>query len=237
MCFNYDDSVIATRERVTCFKPIQDLDINERFFHEIAWYLYKGYRILDIGTGNGYVLKELIRRNHDLALEFYGVDNSAEMVKAASEELGDLADIVRGSAERLPFRDETFEVVTAKNVTRINMREVYRVLKHGGVFVFREYGTGKGLCEVTKLFPGRVIRQREPEYYKRMAEDAGLSVIRLNSYLFTRKYDSAEDIVTIVRSFPLIQDFGEADEQLIIESCRDATVSSDPFIMVCKKEF
>ena len=159
------------------------------------------------------------------------------MVKAASEELGDLADIVRGSAERLPFRDETFEVVTAKNVTRINMREVYRVLKHGGVFVFREYGTGKGLCEVTKLFPGRVIRQREPEYYKRMAEDAGLSVIRLNSYLFTRKYDSAEDIVTIVRSFPLIQDFGEADEQLIIESCRDATVSSDPFIMVCKKEF
>ena len=237
MCFNYDDSVIATRERVTCFKPIQDLDINERFFHEIAWYLYKGYRILDIGTGNGYVLKELIRRNHDLALEFYGVDNSAEMVKAASEELGDLADIVRGSAERLPFRDVTFEVVTAKNVTRINMREVYRVLKHGGVFVFREYGTGKGLCEVTKLFPGRVIRQREPEYYKRMAEDAGLSVIRLNSYLFTRKYDSAEDIVTIVRSFPLIQDFGEADEQLIIESCRDATVSSDPFIMVCKKEF
>ena len=237
MCFNYDDSIIATRERVTCFKPIQDLDINERFFHEIAWYLYKGYRILDIGTGNGYVLKELIRRNHDLALEFYGVDNSAEMVKAASEELGDLADIVRGSAERLPFRDETFEVVTAKNVTRINMREVYRVLKHGGVFVFREYGTGKGLCEVTKLFPGRVIRQREPEYYKRMAEDAGLSVIRLNSYLFTRKYDSAEDIVTIVRSFPLIQDFGEADEQLIIESCRDATVSSDPFIMVCKKEF
>ena len=237
MCFNYDDSVIATRERVTCFKPIQDLDINERFFHEIAWYLYKGYRILDIGTGNGYVLKELIRRNHDLALEFYGVDNSAEMVKAASEELGDLADIVRGSAERLPFRDETFEVVTAKNVTRINMREVYRVLKHGGVFVFREYGTGKGLCEVTKLFPGRVIRQREPEYYKRMAEDAGLSVIRLNSYLFTRKYDSAEDIVTIVRSFPLIQDFGEADEQLIIESCRDAAVSSDPFIMVCKKEF
>ncbi|MBQ6414455.1 class I SAM-dependent methyltransferase [Candidatus Saccharibacteria bacterium] len=237
MCFNYDDSVIATRERVTCFKPIQDLDINERFFHEIAWYLYKGYRILDIGTGNGYVLKELIRRNHDLALEFYGVDNSAEMVKAASEELGDYADIVRGSAERLPFRDETFEVVTAKNVTRINMREVYRVLKHGGVFVFREYGTGKGLCEVTKLFPGRVIRQREPEYYKRMAEDAGLSVIRLNSYLFTRKYDSAEDIVTIVRSFPLIQDFGEADEQLIIESCRDATVSSDPFIMVCKKEF
>ena len=237
MCFNYDDSVIATRERVTCFKPTQDLDINERFFHEIAWYLYKGYRILDIGTGNGYVLKELIRRNHDLALEFYGVDNSAEMVKAASEELGDLADIVRGSAERLPFRDETFEVVTAKNVTRINMREVYRVLKHGGVFVFREYGTGKGLCEVTKLFPGRVIRQREPEYYKRMAEDAGLSVIRLNSYLFTRKYDSAEDIVTIVRSFPLIQDFGEADEKLIIESCRDATVSSDPFIMVCKKEF
>ena len=237
MCFNYDDSVIATRERVTCFKPIQNLDINERFFREIAWYLHNGYRVLDIGTGNGYVLKELIKRNRDLALEFYGVDSSTEMIRIATEELMGCADIVHGDADCLPFQNETFEVVTAKNVTRINMREVYRVLKHGGVFVFREYGAGKGLCEVTKLFPGRIIRQREPDYYKHRAEDAGLSVIRLNSYLLTRKYRSPEDIVAIVRSFPLIQDFGEADEQLIIESCRDATVRSDPFIMVCKKEF
>jgi ubiquinone/menaquinone biosynthesis C-methylase UbiE len=237
MCFNYDGSTIAIRNKVTCFKPAQNIDINELFFHEIAWYLYDGYKVLDIGTGNGFVLEELERRNKGGGLELYGIDNSSEMVELASSRLGDKADIIRGDINHLPFRDESFEVVTAKNVTRINMNEVHRILKHNGVLVFREYGGGKGLCEVTKLFPGRVIRSHEPDYYKRKAEDAGLSVIRFKKYYFKRKYNSPEEIVAIARSFPLIRDFSEEDAKLIIETCRDATISSDPFIMVCKKEF
>ena len=81
-------------------------------------------RILDIGTGNGFVLKQ-IQENSDIRSTLTGVDNSSEMVITARENLGENATILEGDNNNLPFADNFFDIVTAKNVTRYNSDELY----------------------------------------------------------------------------------------------------------------
>ena len=236
MCCEYNDSTLEARAALTQINPVQDLDINDLFFNLIITYLENGQSILDIGTGNGFVLREICDRSPYQDIDLYGIDGADKMVQLAKNNLGDEAKIVKASADELPFKNNSFDLVVAKNVTRINPVEIYRILKHGGTFVFREYGQGKGLCEIATLFPGRIIRQRNPFFYIDGLYKAGLSIISFNLYTITRKYGSIEDIITIVKSFPFIENFSPEDERKIINLYHDTKVTSDPFILVCRKE-
>ncbi len=236
MCCDYNETTLAARAELEQIKPNQNLDINELFFAKIFNYLKNEQNVLDIGTGNGFVLNEIVQHKPNLHLILYGVDNSEEMVSIAQKNLDGKAHFLLADANRLPFNGRSFDLVTAKNVTRINAGEIYRVLKPGGIFVFREYGRGKGLCEIASLFTGRIIRQRDPFFYINSLSEAGLSILSFEDYTITRQYGSAEDLVTIVKSFPFIKDFSQTDERKIIEKCHDGIVTSDPFILVCRKE-
>ena len=232
MRYDYNEATLTARAKLEQIKPDQNIDINELFFASISNYLRDGQYVLDIGTGNGFVLSEIAQRNSNLHLTLYGVDNSEEMISLAQKKLGNKAIL----ASHLPFTDRSFDLLTAKNVTRIHAGEIYRVLKPGGIFVFREYGRGKGLCEIISLFPNRIIRQRDPSFYVDSLNKAGLYTLSLNCYTVTRKYESIENLITIVKSFPFIENFSQEDEQKIIENFHDPVVTSDPFILVCRKE-
>lgn len=239
MRYDYNEKTLAARAETERLKPDQTLDINELFFTKILKYLngkIGEQSVLDIGTGNGYVLSEIAQRASNLHCSLYGVDNSEEMVSIAQKNLGAKAQILQADANHLPFNEGSFNLVTAKNVTRINPKEIYRVLKPGGVFVFREYGPGKGLCEIASLFPGRIIRQRDPLFYANSLSEAGLYILSLESYIITRDYGSPKNLITIVKSFPFIENFSQADEETIIAKCHTGVVISDPFILVCRKE-
>ena len=56
------------------------------------------------------------------------------MISLAQKKLGNKAILSRGDASHLPFTDRSFDLLTAKNVTRIHAGEIYRVLKPGGIF-------------------------------------------------------------------------------------------------------
>lgn len=236
MRYDYNEATLTARAKLEQIKPDQNIDINELFFASISNYLRDGQYVLDIGTGNGFVLSEIAQRNSNLHLTLYGVDNSEEMISLAQKKLGNKAILSRGDASHLPFTDRSFDLLTAKNVTRIHAGEIYRVLKPGGIFVFREYGRGKGLCEIISLFPNRIIRQRDPSFYVDSLNKAGLYTLSLNCYTVARKYESIENLITIVKSFPFIENFSQEDEQKIIENFHDPVVTSDPFILVCRKE-
>jgi ubiquinone/menaquinone biosynthesis C-methylase UbiE len=73
-----------------------------------------------------------------------GVDQSQEMVRQAAARNADAlrnrrVDLRYGSAERLPFSDQTFDKALAINSmqawpdARVGLREIWRVLKHDGV--------------------------------------------------------------------------------------------------------
>src|SRR5262245_27098344 len=98
-------------------------------------------KVLEVGFGPGVAIQLLLHRVP--AGSVAGVDYSQEMVRqAAARNAAALrdrkVDLRYGSVERLPFAEKMFDKVLAINSmqawpdTRAGLREIQRVLKHGG---------------------------------------------------------------------------------------------------------
>jgi ubiquinone/menaquinone biosynthesis C-methylase UbiE len=99
-------------------------------------------KILEVGFGPGVAIQLLLQRLATGSVA--GVDQSQEMVRQAAARNADAlrnrrVDLRYGSAERLPFSDQTFDKALAINSmqawpdARAGLREIWRVLKHDGV--------------------------------------------------------------------------------------------------------
>jgi ubiquinone/menaquinone biosynthesis C-methylase UbiE len=99
-------------------------------------------RLLDIGTGPGWLLPALHKRAPGLQLT--GVDISPGMVAQARRNmaragLADAVDIQEAAADRLPFADGTFDIVVSTGTLHhwkdaaAGLKEVHRVLRPGGL--------------------------------------------------------------------------------------------------------
>jgi demethylmenaquinone methyltransferase / 2-methoxy-6-polyprenyl-1,4-benzoquinol methylase len=98
-------------------------------------------RVLDVATGTGMVAAELVARG---SCSVVGLDQSAQMLAAARArlaarpELAERVELVEGQAEKLPFADGSFDVLTFTYLLRYvddpaaTMRELARVVKPGG---------------------------------------------------------------------------------------------------------
>lgn len=232
----YDEKVVKIRESVSTAPIEQEIDINDLFFRKIISLLKEDDKVLDIGTGNGFVLNQIHKRVN-FNCNLYGIDNSESMVCEANQNLTEIANIIKGDNSNLPFKDSMFDMVTAKNVTRLNSFEIFRVLKKGGYFVFREYGKGKGLIEVANLFQNRLIRSREPTFYVEQLEKANLQVISLNTYYIKKIFRNKSDLINVTKSYPFISNYSIDDELTIKNSFNDfkIKITSDPFILVAQK--
>lgn len=97
-------------------------------------------KILDIGSGDGNLLRLLSKKVPMEHTELHGVDISEELCKIARE-VAPQAIIVRGDAENLPYESNTFDVVFMTAVLEhmldydASLLEVKRVLKPGGLFI------------------------------------------------------------------------------------------------------
>lgn len=100
--------------------------------------------ILEIGMGNGKHVKEILEKSANL--KYSGVDYSEEMVHMAKELNQQLirqnkVDFTLGSADKLPFRDNTFDKVITVNTIyfwehpEVELKEIQRVLKNKGELI------------------------------------------------------------------------------------------------------
>ena len=104
--------------------------------------IQNGWTMLDIGCGGGATLQRLLKRSENAKV--YGIDISEESVAKAKKVNAKVLDkqvfVVQGSAEKLPYKDEMFDLVTAVETVYFwpnlpnCLQEVRRVLKHGGRF-------------------------------------------------------------------------------------------------------
>lgn len=89
-------------------------------------------RILDIGCGTGKNMEELSRFAH-----VYGVDQSAEAARFCHQR--GLSKVFQGQAARLPFPDQTFEMVTLldvlEHIDESDLIEINRVIKSNGILL------------------------------------------------------------------------------------------------------
>jgi len=76
----------------------------------LEWFgIEAGDRVLDVGCGTGFATEGLLRYTDDV----HGLDQSRHQLEKAFAKFGprDRVRFYRGDAERLPFRDDSFDVV------------------------------------------------------------------------------------------------------------------------------
>ena len=137
-----------------------------------------GWTMLDVGCGGGFTIRRLLKRSKDAKV--YGIDISEESVTKAKKVNADVLDkqvfVTQGSAERLPYEDGKFDLVTAVETVYFwpnlpdCLKEANRVLKQGGKFaIMVEVVDGDSMW--TNVVEG--MTAYSPEELKTMLDDAG----------------------------------------------------------------
>ena len=140
--------------------------------------IQNGWTMLDIGCGGGATLRRLLKRSEGARI--YGIDISEESVAKAKKVNAKVLDkqvfVSQGSAEKLPYEDGKFNLVTAVETVYFwpnlpnCMKEVNRVLKKGGKFaIMVEVVDGDSMW--TNVVEG--MTAYSPEELKTMLTDAG----------------------------------------------------------------
>ncbi|HEC91741.1 MAG TPA: class I SAM-dependent methyltransferase [Candidatus Atribacteria bacterium] len=147
-------------------------------FHMIKYVQYlmknknKNIKWLDIGCSIGYLIQELL----DNKIQAYGIDIS--IVALGNILLGLRQRVVAGSIVHIPYKTETFDVVSAFDViehihpqeTELAFRELNRVLKTGGYLFLTTPNSkymGNWIYDLTH------INVRPPMYWKIMLKKHG----------------------------------------------------------------
>ena len=139
-----------------------------------------GWTMLDSGCGGGATRKRLLKRSKDC--QVYGIDISEESVARACKVNAALLDkqlfVTQGSAEKLPYENGQFDLVTAVETVYFwpnlpgCLQQVLRVLKPGGQFaimveVLESDSKWTDLCEGMTAY--------SPEQLKKLLDDAGFT--------------------------------------------------------------
>jgi len=100
-------------------------------------------KFLEVGCGNGLVTRYLAQ---EYGGEVTGIDIDAQQVELAKKELDGIQNVnyIEADANNLPFEDREFDIVLSFGVLHhvenwLNaLKEIKRVLKHGGYFVYAD---------------------------------------------------------------------------------------------------
>lgn len=131
----YDEEMSRTQEALAATRDMQA----QRQAILTAMALGPGEDVLDVGTGNGVMVRDILEQVGPSG-SASGLDAAAPMV-AMARKLCPSGDFVQGGASALPFKDECFDVVTAAQLLCFlpdqnqALKEMHRVLRPGGRIV------------------------------------------------------------------------------------------------------
>lgn len=131
-----------SREELTDFIKKLELQALETAEERFPLYLEVGLKdaslVLDVGCGSGVVTRDIARLTKGNVV---GVDGSFDMIHVAHDILKNFSNVTLfvGEAERLPFSDEVFDIVTCNLLLmwsehpQLTVNEMTRVTKPGGI--------------------------------------------------------------------------------------------------------
>lgn len=134
-------------------------------------------RVLDIATGTGDLAIQIAKATD---AKITGFDLSAGMLevgkkKIAKENLSDRIEMIQGDAEKMPFENDTFDVITVAFGVRnfehldVGLAEIFRVLKPGGKFIILEFSQPESFP--MKQLYGFYSKQILPRIGKKISKD------------------------------------------------------------------
>lgn len=194
-------------------------------------------RLLDVGCGAG----RFCRMAADRGARVAGIDATAPLVEIARERIRD-ADLRVGDMERLPWPEDSFDVVTGFNSFFIAadmvaaLREAGRVARPGGTVALTVFGRPER-CESTPVFAtlGRFAPARPPgddppaeDEGTALHEEGALEAVAAEAGLTPREagyVNVAEhypDLETMVRGYSAAAPFVRAARMAGDDAVRDA---------------
>ena len=157
-------------------------------------------RVLDVGCGTGFATEGLLERTDDV----HGLDQSIHQMRKAFEKFGkrDRVKFYRGDAERLPFRDDSFDVVWSSGSIEYwpnpvdALVEFRRVVKPGNqVLVVGPDDPNSSVFQ--KVADALMLFYDEAEA-QRMFEEAGF--VDIDHRILQRRPGSPRAIATVARA-------------------------------------
>jgi SAM-dependent methyltransferase len=156
----------------------------------IPFGMYGGRRVLEVGSGSGIDSAEFGRNGAEIvSLDF--TRNGARSTRDTLREAGVSSNVIRASAESLPFRDNVFDCVYSFGVlhhipeTGRPVNEIKRVLQGGGLFICMLYNKDSLLYVYSILFLHRDEGLSEGELVSRYSE-------RIEGCPYTKTYSRGE---------------------------------------------
>jgi ubiquinone/menaquinone biosynthesis C-methylase UbiE len=121
------------------------------FLEIVRGYVTSESILLDIGTGGGKKLLIVAR----FVKKAYGIDHQEGMIMTANENLRKSkmsnVEFKLTDAQELPFPKEYFSVVMCIHAP-FYAKEVYRVLRHGGIFLTQQVYAEKDKLNIKRIF-------------------------------------------------------------------------------------
>ncbi len=156
-------------------------------------------RVLDVGCGTGFATEGLLEHTENV----HGLDQSVHQMEKAWEKLGkrDPVSFYRGDAERLPFKDDTFDVVWSSGSIEywpnpvVALRDMRRVVKPGGQVLV--VGPNYPKSSVMQKVADAIMLFYDAEEADRMFREAGYTDI--HHYEMGPTYDPDIALTTIAR--------------------------------------
>lgn len=138
-------------------------------------------KIIDIGCGTGKGLELLKQKGFT---KLYGADISPEMLKKANQRLKQTAVLKQASVEKLPFKNNTFDIATNTEAfhhfpnPEKAIKEIHRALKQGGLFYLADINFYSKTIHwlFKKLEPGHVKIYSKKEFTQ-LFKQAGFEII------------------------------------------------------------
>lgn len=140
--------------------------------------------VLDVGCGTGSLLSEVMKRKK---VAVAGLDISDKMLGIAKKRLGENADLRNGDSEHLPWKGNSFDIVTCTdsfhhypNPAAV-LKEMRRVLKLDGKVIIADPWAPSPFRQVGNLLAplGREgdVRVYSMQEMKKLLEESGLALI------------------------------------------------------------
>jgi len=187
------------------------------FYDEVAKRCRKSGLLLDIGTGGGEQLLSLA----DTALLLVGIDNSEGMIETAQANVAASGKsnvrILPMDASRIEFPDDFFDVVSCRHAP-FCAKEAARVLKPGGIFLTQQVSEGDKR-NLGEAFGRRQSPDEDGSLRDRYVNEltvAGCREVQPFEYDAAEYYETAEDLVFLLKHTPIVPNFGEMDEDFAV---------------------